>query len=188
VINTFCASLRLPVPPVQPIVAAAMSEMSPADRHHLQAAQGWLELGNPVEAGAELNRVTPSQRGDPEVQELRWQISAQSRNWNACVDIGKALTQLAPDRVVSWIHHAYALHELKRTQEAFDVLAPIAIKFPSDATIPYNLACYACQLGDLVGARDWLAQAFRLGNAKEIQRQASEDPDLAPLWPAEEQR
>jgi predicted Zn-dependent protease len=165
-----------------------MSAMSSADRHHLLAAEGWLELGSPVEAGAELDRLTPTQHGAPDVQELRWQISAKAGNWNACVDIAKALTQLAPDRAVSWIHHAYALHELRRTREAFDVLAPMAIRFPTDATIPYNLACYACQLGDLVGARDWLAQAFRLGNAKEIKRQASEDPDLVPLWSAEEER
>jgi predicted Zn-dependent protease len=180
---------RLPVPPVQPMLAAAMPAtpaMSPEDRHHLLAAQGWLELGNPREAAAELDRLTANAGVDPDVQELRWQINAKAKNWNACVEIGRALTQVAPDRAVSWIHYAYALHELKRTQEAFDVLAPIATSFPSDATIPYNLACYACQLGDLVGARDWLAQAFRLGNAKEIQRRASEDPDLAPLWPAEE--
>ena len=75
-----------------------------------------------------------------------------------------------------------ALHELKRTQEAFDVLSPVAVKFPTDPTIPYNLACYTCQLGDLVAARDWLAQAFRLGNAMEIKGRATEDPDLAPLW------
>jgi len=35
-----------------------------------------------------------------------------------------------------------ALHELKRTQEAFDLLLPAADKFPAPWTIPYNLACY----------------------------------------------
>jgi Flp pilus assembly protein TadD len=74
---------------------------------------------------------------------------------------------------------------LKRTQEAFAVLLPVARKFPTEPTIPYNLACYTAQLGDLVAARDWLAQAFRLGNAKEIKVQALEDPDLAPLWAGE---
>ena len=34
----------------------------------------------------------------------------------------------------------------------------------------------------MIAARDWLAQAFRLGDAKEIKLQALEDPDLAPLW------
>jgi predicted Zn-dependent protease len=149
---------------------------------HLQAAQGWLELGDHLEANEELENITPQFRAHPAVLELRWQIYAKAENWIACVDIGKAMTKLAPESAVSWIHHAIALHELKRTQEAFDVLSPVATKFPAEPTIAYNLACYTCQLGDLVAARDWLAQAFRLGNAKEIKLQAIDDPDLAPLF------
>ena len=71
---------------------------------------------------------------------------------------------------------------MKRTEEAWNALLPVATSFPSDPTIPYNLACYAAQLGRLPEARDWLAQAFRLGNAKELKLRALEDPDLAPLW------
>ena len=149
---------------------------------HLQAAQGWLELGNHLEANEELENITPQFRSHPAVLELRWRIYAKAENWIACVDIGMALTKLAPESAVSWLHLAYALHELKRTQEAFDVLLPVATKFPADATVRYNLACHTCQPGDLVAARDWLAQAIRLGDQKEIRLQAIEDPDLAPLW------
>jgi Tfp pilus assembly protein PilF len=156
--------------------------MSPSDQHHLQAAQGWLELGDWTSANEELEKVEAKSRSHPDVLELRWHIHAIAREWNVCVDIGSALTKLAPERVMSWIRHAHALHELKRTQEAFDVLAPMPSRFPKDSTIPYNLACYACQLGRLVEARDWLAQAFRLGDAKEIKLRALDDPDLAPLW------
>ena len=156
--------------------------LTSGDARHLQAAQGWFELGDYIEANKELESISPQFRSHHAVLEFRWQICAKAKDWIACVDIGKALTELAPDKAVSWIHHAYALHELKRTQEAFDVLSPVAVKFPADATIPYNLACYTCQLGDLVAARDWLAQAFRLGNAMEIKSRATEDPDLAPLW------
>jgi predicted Zn-dependent protease len=156
------------------------TRMSPADRRHFLAAQGWLELGDPLEADKELQRVTAA--SDPDVLEMRWELQARAKRWSACVDLGRSLIRSAPERAVSWIHCAYALHELKRTREAWEVLLPAAQEFPADATIPYNLACYACQLGDLVAARDWLAQAFRLGNAKEIRAQASGDPDLAPLW------
>jgi Flp pilus assembly protein TadD len=77
---------------------------------------------------------------------------------------------------------AYALHEQKRTQEAWNVLLPVADKFPDDATIRYNLACYACQLGRLDQARAWLEKAFALGNARKMKLMALEDPDLRPLW------
>jgi len=55
-------------------------------------------------------------------------------------------------------------------------------QFPNEPTIPYNLACYTCQLGRRAEAEGWLARAFALGNSKEIKLQAMDDPDLAPLW------
>ena len=62
-------------------------------------------------------------------------------------------------------------------------MLPVAEKFPSEWVIPCNLVCYAAQLGDLVAARDWLAQAFKLADdPKRATLEALEDPDLAPLW------
>jgi len=37
-------------------------------------------------------------------------------------------------------------------------------------------------LGNLAGARDWLAKAIALGDATEIKTRALDDPDLEPLW------
>ena len=156
------------------------------DSHHLRAAQGWLELGDWQSADAELENIAPKVRAHPDVLEIRWHIHAKAEDWPACVDIAKTLTKAAPDMPQSWIHHAFALHELKRTREAFDVLSSVVEKFPAEATIPYNLACYSCQLGDLVGARDWLAQAYQLGDAQKWKVTAMADPDLAPLWEGDE--
>ena len=110
-----------------------MLVMLPADLHHLQAAQGWFELGDYIEANKELENINPQFRSHHAVLEFRWQICAKAKDWIDCVDIGEALTELASDKAVSWIHHAYALHELKRKQEAFDVLSPVAVKFLADA-------------------------------------------------------
>lgn len=150
--------------------------------HHLRAAEGWLELGNHLEADAELDCIAPALRVYPSVLELRWQIYAASKKWHACIDIAKALTKLKPNRALGWIHHAYALHELERTKEAFEVLSGVAGRFPKESTVAYNLACYTCQLGRLGDAGDWLAKAYELGNATEIKLRALKDPDLEPLW------
>lgn len=151
----------------------------------LQAALGWLELGNPGEAAAELDAIPEGSQKHPDVLELRWEIGFRAKRWNDCVGFARALTKSTPDHAIGWIHLAFALHELNRTQEAFEVLAPVVARFPKEPTIPYNLACYTCRLGRLVEARDWLAQAFALGDAKQLKRQAQEDPDLAALWAAE---
>jgi len=159
-----------------------MSRIEGPDFHHLRAAQGWLELGDARSADLELEKLSKSARTSPEVLETKWLIRAKTESWPECVQIGSTLTRLAPEFAQSWIHHAYALHELKKTREAFAVLSSVADCFPEEPTIPYNLACYSCQLGDFVGARDWLAQVYKLDNAQEWKQKALEDPDLKPLW------
>jgi predicted Zn-dependent protease len=156
--------------------------VTPRDHHHLRAAQGWLELGNWREANAELENITPQQRAHPDVLRLRVDIYDAAKKWDYVVEVASALSRMIPDDSFGHIRLAFALHELKRTQGALDALLPVADKFPEQWEISYNLACYSCQLGDMIAARDWLAQAFRLGDANEIKLQALEDPDLAPLW------
>jgi hypothetical protein len=54
-------------------------------------------------------------------------------------------------------------------------------KFPKEPIIRYNLVCYACQLGDLKGAKEWLKKAFGTGNPTKMKLMALEEPDLEPL-------
>ncbi len=159
-----------------------MKSLETSDLHHLQAAEGWLELGNHLEANEELEKITPQVRAHPMVLVVRWKIYAQARKWDVCVDLAEALVKLAPDDPFGWIHRSYALHELKRTQEAWDRLLPAVEKFPSEWTIPYNLACYACQLGNLPEAKRWLQKALQIEDASKLKLMALDDPDLEPLW------
>ena len=55
-------------------------------------------------------------------------------------------------------------------------------RFPHDEAIPYNLACYQCQSGNLSEAREWLERALKLGDSKRVKQMAINDPDLTPLW------
>lgn len=160
-----------------------MQELSPADLHCVRAAEGWFELGNAREAEAELANLAKPVQLHPVVSELRWQIHAQRRQWKECVAIARAMTKTAPAEPLGWIHLSYALHELKHTQEAWDNLIAIVDDFPKEPTMRYNLACYACQLGDLPEARRWLKMTFVLGRKKETKQMALQDADLQPLWP-----
>lgn len=157
--------------------------LEPPDSHHFNAAQGWLGLGLPLEAGAELEKISLWNIARPDVLELRWQVFAQVKKWHDCLTVAAALIQLAPEQPLGLIHRSYALHELKRTVEARDNLLPAVEKFPKDVTMRYNLACYECQLGNLESAKLWLERAATLGNPREIKSMALQDPDLQPLWP-----
>ena len=91
--------------------------MTQPDSHHLLAAQGWLELGNHLEANEELESISPEMRVHPDVLNLRWHIYSKAGKWDACVDIASALIDLAPECSLGWIHRSFSLHNLKRTQE-----------------------------------------------------------------------
>ncbi len=158
-----------------------MSKLDFPDRHFAAAAEGWFELGNLSEAARELDCVTPANSGHPTVLELRWRLEAQQERWEQALAIAQALIAAAPDQVEGWIHQSYTLHELRRTDEAWKFLLEVAGRFPTESIIPYNLACYACQLGDLAVARDWLQRAVSLRSKDEIRSLALRDPDLAPL-------
>jgi hypothetical protein len=92
--------------------------------------------------------------------------------------------QAVPDDSFGWIHQAHALRRMEGVgvKAAWDALLPAADKFPTEPTVAFNLACYACQLGNLKEARDWLHKAIELGDAQEIKARALGEPDLEPLW------
>src|SRR5512137_210535 len=101
-----------------------MSPLPSEDLHHLQAAQGWLELGNHLEAIAELDKIPASQRTHPAVLALRWSGCAMAKQWEACAEIAKAMTQLLPDHDQSWVNLANSLYFAGHTQAAYDCLKP----------------------------------------------------------------
>jgi tetratricopeptide (TPR) repeat protein len=162
--------------------------VEPPDSHYLRAAEGWLKLGRPGEANQELRKINPELRGHPDVLEVRWQACAQSEKWNSSAEIGKALVALDPDRARGWVYRAYALRRATGggLQVAWDALLPAVEKFPEVHVIPFNLACYACQMGRLPEARVWLKRAFEIAEKAGIEHlvwlRALDDPDLEPLW------
>ena len=156
--------------------------ISPPDSLYLSAAEGWLELGDAREAGLELENIKTKLRLHPDVLEVKWRIHAHTKNWLRCREIAQALIRAVPERATGWIDLSFALHELKQTDQAFKNLLSVATRFPDQPLIPYNLACYTCQLGRLWEARQWLTQAMKVGNGPKIKDQALEDIDLKPLW------
>jgi predicted Zn-dependent protease len=120
---------------------------------HLQAAEGWLELGNHSEANEELEKITLENREHPAVLQVRWQICGTANKWEAALDIASTIIQLLPEHSLGWIHRSFALHELNRTAEARDNLLPAVERFPDEPILRYNLACYECRLGRLEQAR-----------------------------------
>ena len=152
------------------------------DQRQLDAAEGWLELGDWLQANEELEQITPAMRAHPFVLGIRWGIYAKAEKWELAAEVALGITVGLPENSWGYIHLAYSLHELKRTEEALAVLLPIADRFPDQHIIQYNLACYSCQLGELKEGLQWLQSAIDVAGKQDIRLMALEDPDLEPLW------
>ena len=155
--------------------------LEPPDTMYISAAIGWLELGNLTEAKAELEHVTQTEH--PAVLEVRWQLLAKEQSWEEALKVATRLVAAAPDCADGWLHRAYASRRAVNgtVEKAWELLLPAAELFPKEPVIPYNLACYACQMGKTKEARRWLRQAVRVGNAEVIKKMALEDTDLEPM-------
>ncbi len=159
-----------------------MKNLQPPDLHHLNAAEGWLGLGNLTEAKLELARLSAANLDHPAVLRVRYHLHEKDRHWDRAAEVAQQLCAAIPDEAFGWIHRAFALHELRRTREAYDVLVGVADRFPEEYVIPYNLACYSCQLGELVEARRWLKKAMAMAGNDAIKEMGATDLDLEVLW------
>ncbi len=158
--------------------------MEPPDSFYFQAALGWLELGRPQDAVAELDRLAAEYQQLSEVLKVRWAAAAALRDWDEALRLAEELLARSPDQAQHWLHRAYALRRARSggLEQAWEALRPAADKFPNEPIIAYNLACYACQMGRLAEARQWLARALEVGDRTELIQMALRDSDLQPLW------
>lgn len=169
-------------------MSAKDSKFDHQSRLHLNAAEGWLGLGNWREAEVELEQIAEPLRNHPEVLQARYLVQSEAKQWDACAEIGRILIELLPDDSFGWINCAYALRRTKGggVQAAYNALRPAAERLKDLEPVTFNLACYACQLGNLDEARKWLekcfAEAARHGRRKRRRLEALAEPDLEPLW------
>jgi predicted Zn-dependent protease len=167
-----------------------MDPFKSPDERHLDAAEGWLGLGNVMEANAELNQITSALRRHPDFLAVRYKILAKAECWTECVVVAGAIADLAPKCSLGWLHRAFALHQLKQTKMALETLHPALEIFSDEIEIRQRLACYECVLGNVERAKQRLTEAMKLAKEQncldEWRRATLREPDLKPLWKSAE--
>jgi len=148
----------------------------------LNAAVGWLGLGNYLAANEELERIEARLRAHPDVLQTRCHVCVLAKQWDAVLAIAEVLVKIVPERPSVWIDRSNALHFLGRYSEAYDKLTPALKLFPDNWLFPYNLACFCSRMGKLDDSRQLLAKAIELDKQHEVKLRALDDPDLEPLW------
>ena len=119
-----------------------LAQLQHPDPMHLEAAAGWIQLGDYNSANDELEKIRAEWRAHPDVLDLRWLIYSHHEQWDVCLDIASTIVKIASDRVWGWVHKAYALRRATGggIEKAKPVLLEAAKLFPDDDIIQYNLA------------------------------------------------
>jgi hypothetical protein len=145
------------------------------------AAQGYVELSLHVEARAVLEGL-PEEAGDRvDVQEILLLCLMAEARWEEALALTLRLCELEPEEPGGFIHAAFCLHELGRTEEAVDMLSRGPTALRSKPVYYYNMGCYHARLGDMERALKLLRQSFEMDGS--LRQVARKDPDLDVLRP-----
>jgi tetratricopeptide (TPR) repeat protein len=159
---------------------AAIMSLEPPDQQYWQAAVGYVELGMFTDADSELDKIDPFLRAAPEILALRIEIYRGLKKWELMAELSMRLMEFHPGDPQWPVSLAYATRRGNSIEAAKEILLNAERKFPKEAVIPYNLACYCCQLGEIENAKNYLEQAFKIDSSWRIR--ALDDTDLQPLW------
>jgi len=145
----------------------------------LSHTRGYLELGMVEEAASELDRIPELSACEFDVRVLRALVLQEQKKWIRLVPLASGLAREKPEDAGWWIMWAYATRRSVSLTAAEKILLEAETNHPKEATIQFNLGCYACQRGDLVTARSRVDRAIALD--EQFRDSLATDPDLAPL-------
>ena len=146
----------------------------------LQRCDGFLDLHMPARARAEWARIPAAHQSHRAGVEILLRLAMEEQNWAEAADLAEALTKRYPDEPAYPVQLAYCTRRKESIAAARSILLEASRRFKKTAVIPYNLACYECQLGHREEALTYLKRAVKL-NAGFI-KMALDDEDLEPIW------
>ena len=155
--------------------------LTTSDRKRLEAAEGFLALGMPMDANEELESIAPEARHLSEVLEVRLGIFENLERWELVQTVAATLAGRDAHNLRAWLAWTTAERRQGRQDEARRVLsAGITANSGRSGELWIALACLECDAGNLDRAKDALHKAIDTdGN---LRLRALQDPALAPLW------
>jgi hypothetical protein len=146
-----------------------------------QSVDGYLELDLPEMAEAELTSLPLALKSHPLVLESWLALAMHRKAWVEAVQAGLTGCGAVPGQPSFFIHTAFCLHELQRTEEAHLLLLSGPSVLEREPLFHYNMGCYLTVLGRLEEAERHLKEAFRLDDS--LRHFAKSDRDLQGKWP-----
>jgi lipopolysaccharide biosynthesis regulator YciM len=143
---------------------------------HWSRVTGYMQLGIIEEALIELAMLPDDDQWGKKKRAMRLEIFQQQKNWQEMAEVAHGLRMEFPEDVQWWIADAFATRRSQSIEQAREILLEGLVCHYEDATIRFNLACYACQLGSLGECMDFLKEAVKRDERFKVM--AMEDEDL----------
>lgn len=161
-------------------IKSDLEALSDGTRWTLEKADGYMDLKMWDQALAELNKVPPEDEDSIAYRHIRLRLAIETEDWTTSTKLVIELQQALPEEPAFWVQRAYVARRAESIQVARTILCDALSRFPQTPVIPFNLACYECQLGELQLAHEYLQAAFALDPS--YRDLALCDEDLEPLW------
>ena len=146
--------------PLPPAPADAAEFTPTKQRFAIEAATGYLMLGMTKAALRELAPFRDTRL--PPVLRLRGEALREQERHTEALREYDDLLHLRPGDLSAVIGKAWCLKRLDRLSDAIDTLRSGAAAHPSEALIPYNLACYFALQRDKARCLAHLGRALRM--------------------------
>jgi tetratricopeptide (TPR) repeat protein len=161
-----------------------MQPLTSEDYARLQAAREAVGQGEFSWARFELDRISERGQGHPDVLDATVVIYTGLGNHEKAVEVARRLTDggKAIDRASVWLALADSLHQLGRTQEAYETLKEFYAHGAQGGMVHYRLAVYACLLGKSEEAQRHFKRVMSTPEGERLKREAMEDDRLRDIW------
>ena len=131
-------------------------------RWALQFASGYLSLGMPDEALAELTSLKSESRNFPEVMSLKGQIYLLRSEWSSAAEMAEEGHNRYPELPDFYIQQALAYEQLGQPLRAIDIWMSAPEEIQRSGFCHYNLARCQARLGNVSSAKKHVLQAVKL--------------------------
>jgi tetratricopeptide (TPR) repeat protein len=120
--------------------------MSTADRirreHKLRVAEGYLEIGLPRQALAELETLGESAQGDGRVGYMRGEALRELGRYEDAIGQLESAISILPDEIPPYLALAWCYKRTDRLPLAIESIEKAIRIDPGQGILHYNLACY----------------------------------------------
>lgn len=153
---------------------------SPETQRALLAADGYLFFGLFDEALQELKAISEEEQEESSVLLARIRLLLHKKQWRSAESLSLHGIELHPEEGEFTVQRAFALHQMRKGEQAVEVLMSAPDWIRRTGILHYNLACYEARLGDPAIAKQCIDAAIQMNAG--IKKSARLDPDLKELW------